>query len=258
MKPRDLPLSFLPAFEAAGRLGSFAAAAAELHLTPSAISQQIRSLEDALGLMLFERNGRTAVLTSAGSSYLCEVRRSLGEIAAATARVQRRARGSVLRMSTMALAAHEFLLPRLTAFESRFPELELKIECSNDYVDLQLTDFDAALRVGNEWPGVVSHALGELEVAVVCSQQLAREIHTAADLARYTLLDPWGAGPAHLAMLQAQAGVPPLPAARVRTFETCYDALRVAEHGLGIALACSPYRPRGCSSGAWQFRCRGG
>jgi DNA-binding transcriptional LysR family regulator len=90
------------------------------------------------------------------------------------------------------------------------------------------------------WPGVVSHALGELEVAVVCSQQLARDIHTAADLARYTLLDPWGVGPAHLAMLQAQAGVPQLPASRVRTFETCYEALRVAEHGLGIAFGVFP------------------
>ena len=97
MKLNDVPLSFLPAFEAAGRLGSFAAAAAELQVTPSAVSQQIRALEEVLGLELFERTGRTAVLTRTGARYLQDVRQSLTEIAASTARVRRNAHGGVLR-----------------------------------------------------------------------------------------------------------------------------------------------------------------
>src|SRR4029077_12498659 len=140
MKLRDVPLSFLPTFEAAGRLGSFAAAAAELHLTPSAISQQIRALEAAIGVPLFERSGRTAVLTRAGENYLLEVRRSLGELAASTSRLQRRTQGTVLRLSTVALAAHEFLLPRLAAFRACFPTLELRIETTNECVDFRVSD----------------------------------------------------------------------------------------------------------------------
>lgn len=241
MKLRDVPLSFLPTFEAAGRLGSFAAAAAELHLTPSAISQQIRALEDSIGVPLFERSGRTAVLTRAGESYLREVRQSLAELAASTARLQRR-EGQVLRMSTVALAAHEFLLPRLPAFCQRFPGIELRIETSNACVDFRVSDFDAALRVGPEgaWPELASHLVGDVELAPVCSHALAREIHSVADLARYTLLDQTGLGQDLLSALQVKAGVPQLPAAKTWRFETCFEALRAAEHGLGVAFAVFP------------------
>jgi LysR family glycine cleavage system transcriptional activator len=239
MKLRDVPLSFLPTFEAAGRLGSFAAAAAELHLTPSAISQQIRALEDAIGVPLFERSGRTAMLTRAGESYLLEVRQSLGELAASTSRLQRRTEGSVLRMSTVALAAHEFLLPRLAAFRDRFPSVELRIETSNECVDFRVTDFDAALRVGEGWPDVTCHLIGDVELAPVCSHELAREIHSVADLTRYTLLDQGGLGQLQLSALQAKCGVPQLPAANTWRFETCFEALRAAEHGL-VAFAVFP------------------
>lgn len=240
MKLRDVPLSFLPTFEAAGRLGSFAAAAAELHLTPSAISQQIRALEDAIGVPLFERSGRTAVLTRAGESYLQEVRHSLGELAASTSRLQRRTQGSVLRLSTVALAAHEFLLPRLQAFRERFPAIEMRIECSNECIDFRVSDVDAAIRVGESWPGLACHGMGRIEMAPVCSPELARDIRCVSDLARYTLLDPSGDTALQLAAMQMQAGVPQLPAAGTWRFETCFEALRAAEHGLGVAFTSFP------------------
>jgi len=240
MKLRDVPLQFLPTFEAAGRLGSFAAAASELHLTPSAISQQIRTLEDALGVALFERTGRTALLTQAGEQYLTEVRVSLGEIAASTCRLQRRCQGSVLRLSTVALAAHEFLLPRLPAFERRFPEIELRVETSNEYVDFRVCDYDAAIRVGEAWSDVVAHPLGRLEYAVVCAPPLALDIRSVGDLARYTLLDSSGSGPALLEALQRRHGLAAVAPARTWAFETCFEALRAAEHGLGIAFAVFP------------------
>jgi LysR family glycine cleavage system transcriptional activator len=240
MKLRDVPLSFLPTFEAAGRLGSFAAAAAELHLTPSAISQQIRTLEDALGVPLFERSGRTAILTQAGEQYLSDLRVSLGEIAASTGRLQRHCQGSVLRLSTVALAAHEFLLPRLPAFQRSFPDLELRVESCNEYIDFRVTDYDAAIRVGEAWSDVVAHPLGRLEFAVVCSPQLAAEIHSVSDLRRYTLLDPSGTGPMVLETLQRKHGVAALGAPRTWAFESCFEALRAAEHGLGITFAAFP------------------
>lgn len=240
MKLRDVPLAFLPTFEAAGRLGSFAAAAAELCLTPSAVSQQIRGLEEALGVSLFERTGRTAVLTLEGETYLREVRKSLQELATSTSRLRRRNREAVLRISTMAMGAHEFLLPRLQKFQERFPGIELCIETSNEIIDFKVSDHDAALRLGEGWSDLQVHALGRASVAVVCSPQLARSIHNVADLCEYTLLDPAGAGERALQMLLAAHAQPHLRCVRSWHFETCYDSLRAAEHGLGVAFAVFP------------------
>jgi len=240
MKLRDVPLAFLPTFEAAGRLGSFAAAAGELHLTPSAISQQIRALEESLGVALFERTGRTAVLTRDGERYLSEVRLALGELAASTLRLQRRTEGTVLHLSTVALAAHEFLLPRLPAFRASFPDLELRLSTTNECVDFRLSDCDAALRIGQVSDDVTAYPLGLVEVAIACSPQLAAEIRSMADLQRYTLLDASGAGNFMLDALQRKHGCPQRPAVRTWPFETCFEAMRAAEHGLGITFAMFP------------------
>lgn len=189
MKLRDVPLAFLPTFEAAGRLGSFAAAAAELCLTPSAVSQQIRGLEEALGVSLFERTGRTAALTLEGEMYLKEVRKSLQELATSTSRLRRRNRETVLRMSTVTIAAHEFLVPRLASFQERFPGIELCIETTNEVIDFKVSDYDAGLRIGEGWADLHVHALGRATVAAVCSPQLARSIQQPTDLCDYTLSD---------------------------------------------------------------------
>jgi LysR family glycine cleavage system transcriptional activator len=249
MKLRDVPLAFLPTFEAAGRLGSFAAAATELCLTPSAISQQIRALEDALGVELFERTGRTAALTLAGAGYLAEVQEALCRLITSTQRLQRRSRESVLRLSTVAIAAHEFLLPLLPEFHARFPGIELRIESDNAIIDFARSDFDAALRVGTGWPELRVHALGTACMGPVCAPQLAAAIRSPADLCEHTLLDPNGDGERALRALYELRGLPPLRAARTWHFETCYDALRAAEHGLGVAFAVFPVASHWVQSG---------
>lgn len=240
MKLRDLPLSFLPAFEAAGRLGSFASAAAELCLTPSAVSQQIRGLEEALGVSLFERTGRTAVLTQDGESYLREVRQLLRELSTATSRLRRRHREPVLRLSTMSMGAHEFLIPRLSAFSQRFPGIELCIETSNALVDFKVSEVDAALRLGEASPDLGVHALGDACVTAVCSPELARQIRVPTDLTEHTLLDAGGLGVKVLQALLHTSGLPVRAAQHTWQFETCFDTLRAAEHGLGVAFAVFP------------------
>ena len=82
------PLAFLPALEAAGRLGSFKAAAGELHITPSAVSQQVKAVEEALGVALFERRNRTILVRPEGVAYLNEVGQSLRELVRASSRVR--------------------------------------------------------------------------------------------------------------------------------------------------------------------------
>lgn len=242
------PLHFLHAVEAAGRLGSFRAAAVELHVTPSAISQQIRTLEGMLGVALFERNGRTAALTADGKHYFEEVREALSALATSTARLRRRTRGTVLRVQTMALAAHEFLLPRLPAFRDRFPGLELRIETSNDVVDFRHADCDAALRLGTSWPDLTVEPLGSACAAVVCSPELAPEIRRTNDLQRFTFLNPCPEGPRGFEPLMAAVGLP-LESTKVWRFETCQEAVLAAEHGLGITFGIFPMATHYVNSG---------
>ena len=240
MKIRDVPLAFLPTFEAAGRLGSFAAAASELDLTASAISEQMRDLEDALGFALFDHIGRSFALTQDGEQYLVDVRESLRELAASTARLRRRTKRTPLRVSPLELAAHDFLLPRMATFQELFTDIDLSFDTTSERIEFASSHYDAAIRVAEGFSELVAYPLATLECAVVCSPGLAREIRSVSDLHRYTLLDSSGAAQEQLATLQRNHGLAPLGAARTWVFESCIDGLRAAERGLGVAFAAFP------------------
>jgi LysR family transcriptional regulator, glycine cleavage system transcriptional activator len=240
---RDLPhLSSLPAFEAAGRLGSFKAAACELHVTPSAVSQQIKLLEELLGVALFERRGRAALLTKQGSTYLHEVRQALSSLAEASRRLRtgEAAKRNVLRISTVPIIAHELLLPRLPALRERFPALELRVEGTMECVDFSEDVADAAIRVGpTPAPGLTIDVLGPVMAAPVCSPACARDIQSVGDLARRAAIEVRGF-PQHgiRAVLASprRADAQPQP----WTFETCLEAVRAAEQGLGVTHGFFP------------------
>src|SRR5688572_29560039 len=134
------PLHFLQAVEAASRLGSFRAAAAELHLTPSAVSQQIHAVEAALGAPLFVRRGRAVALTASGQAYCDAVRRALVELVEASRRFTEQCLGPVLRLTTVDFLAYEFLIPRLPAFQEQVPGIELRIETSMKLVELRSSE----------------------------------------------------------------------------------------------------------------------
>lgn len=233
------PLHFLPAFEAAGRLGSFKAAAAELHVTPSAISQQLKAIEEELGTTLFERRARAIRLTAAGAIYLSEIQRSLAEIAAASRRMRQRTSGRTLRLSTADFIAYEFILPRLSAFRTRFPGVTLSLEASTHLVDFGSSDIDAAIRIGGgSWPGMVSQEIGEAYLTPVCSKDLARTIRDMAQLCDHPLIEMRG---------QEQRGWKAFMRKRslreprqLLMFESYVETLRAAEQGLGIAFGMFP------------------
>jgi DNA-binding transcriptional LysR family regulator len=234
------PLQFLPAVEAASRLGSFRAAAIELHLTPSAISQQVRSVETALGARLFSRTGRTVVLTHEGQRFCSEVRRALLDLADASRRVRSRESARAVRLCTVDFLAHEFLIPRLPAFQARFPKIELRIETSMRAVELHASELDAALRVrGHPGPGLVSEPVGPVVATPVCSLEVARRIRTSDDLRHATLIDMRAAGgDIWAAAFKAQG----LDAARQSSlsFEGYFETLTAAERGLGVAFGLFP------------------
>src|SRR6516164_7635887 len=113
-RPRLPPLNAIKAFEAAARLGSFSRAAEELNVTHGAISRQIRLLEDWLGIRLFLRTSRNAVLTQAGTDLLAEAGPALDRLAAASRRLQTRAPpAEVVRVSALPTFAMRWLIPRL-------------------------------------------------------------------------------------------------------------------------------------------------
>lgn len=227
------------AFEAAGRLESFKAAAAELFLTPSAISQQIKSLESAVGTVLFERSGRAVALTPEGATYLREVQRALGELARAGRRLTRPDDERVLRITMAPLVAHAFLVPRLAEFQRRFPDVSLHLETSTQLVDLSRGAFDAAIRVGDgRWPGLTARMFGSIETAPVCAPSLASQIRRPADLSAHTLITVHGQERCHEPFLTGELTL--ARAKRILSFDSCFDALRAAEKGLGVAIGIFP------------------
>jgi DNA-binding transcriptional LysR family regulator len=241
LPPSSLPpLQFLHAIEAASRLGSFRAAADELHLTPSAVSQQIHAVEAALGVSLFARIGRTVEVTPEGALYCQEVRRALRDLSDAGRRLASRSKGKVLRLTTVDFIAHEFLIPRLPAFQERFPGIELVIETSMRVVDLERSDVDAALRVrGRAGPGLAVEAIGEVTGAIVCSPERARHIQSREDLCAETLLEMAGSPQGAWLDLMRRHGFPERQL-RILTLETYFQTVTAAERGVGVAFGLFP------------------
>ncbi|MFM5820818.1 LysR substrate-binding domain-containing protein [Aeromonas sanarellii] len=140
------PLNVLRGFEAAARLGSFHQAAQELHLTQSAISQQIRSLEELLGQPLFHRQGRSVALTDAGQDLLETTQSVLLQLAVGIQRLEQYRKPNQLVLNTSSAIARHWLLPRLGAFHRQHPDIDLWLFSSDEEPDLTEQTIDLALR----------------------------------------------------------------------------------------------------------------
>lgn len=181
------PLASLRAFEAAGRLLSFRRAAGELGVTPTAISHQVRLLEEVLGVRLFERRPRRVVLTEAGRELQPVVSTAFAAMTAAIERIApgRRRRGITLSAPTAFTA--KWLVPRLGGFARAHPEVSLRLHASDEVVDLHRGMADAAIRYGRPpFPGLVAEPLFEERFAPVCTPSLG--VRVPADLRHQTLL----------------------------------------------------------------------
>lgn len=135
MSYRLPPLNSLRAFEAAARLLSFKRAAEEMHVTPSAVSQQVKSLEDYLDLPLFQRLPRALELTTEGAAMLPKLQEGFEALAAAVARTSRLAQGGVLTVATPPTFAQRWLMPRLAGFAQAHPEIEMRLSTSLGTID---------------------------------------------------------------------------------------------------------------------------
>ena len=190
MSDRIPPMSALRAFEAAARLSSLSRAAESLNLTHGAISHQIKALEDSVGVRLVERAGRGIRPTDEGERLAARVRAALDDLAEALREVRERSNPHRLRVSVMPSFAARWLLPRVGAFLSRHPHIDLDVRASAALVDFRRDDVDVALRYGQgNYPGLTSTHLMDDYFFVVCSPRLPGGVpKKPADLARYRLL----------------------------------------------------------------------
>src|SRR3954465_10269452 len=185
-------LNGLRAFEAAARHLSFTLAASELNVTQTAISHQIRRLEEELGIRLFIRKNRALALTPKARDYLPGVRAAFNDLRLATDRLLRRDNDHVLTVSTLASLAAKWLLPRLSSFQEAHPGIDVHITTSINRFDLKGGDVDAAIRYGRgQWPGLRADWLMADELFPVCSPGLAagnRPLRCPEDLREHVLL----------------------------------------------------------------------
>lgn len=187
-----LPLNALRVFEAVATRGGFAAAAESLHVTPAAVSMQVRALEDYLQVPLFQRTGRAVTLTAEGATLLPGVRRGLAELQQAMQHLKQARDGGTLKLSLLASFLQKWLLPRLPELRSAHPDLELQLHTSDQPVAFTDGGYHAAIRLAaGPTPGLYAeHLLDDWYVLVGSPALLARHgpVRTAADLRRYPLL----------------------------------------------------------------------
>lgn len=232
-----LPLQTLPAFRAVARLANLRAAAAELHLTHSAVSQQIKLLEEQLGFQLFDRPGRRIALNAAGEALLRAIEPALTQIddgmraaAAAAGGTQHR-----IRVTLLPSFAQRWWLPRMAAWRERHPDIAIELHTSQQIVDLQREGFHAALRQGSgQWRGVEAERLIDSPLIAVGSPNAARRLlgRAAAALADEPLLGDAGVWESWFALAGVRCRVNP-----VASFNDAGLMLQAAEQDLGLALA---------------------
>jgi LysR family glycine cleavage system transcriptional activator len=238
-------LTGLRAFEAAARHLSFTRAAAELNVTQTAVSHQIRRLEEQLGLRLFVRRNRSLHLTREAQDYLPSVHAAFEDLRLATERLLRADRPALLTVSTMPSLAAKWLMPRLGGFQEAHPAIEIRITASTHLVDFRRDEVDVAIRYGRgRWPGLRADWLMTEDLFPVCSPALLggeRPLRRPEDLAHHTLLharmsrDDWQ-------LWLTAAGLPPsLASRRGLTFDETLMALEAAIDGLGVALGRTPF-----------------
>jgi LysR family transcriptional regulator, glycine cleavage system transcriptional activator len=233
-------LNGLRAFEAAARNMSFTRAAAELNVTQTAISHQIRRLEEQLGLRLFIRRNRTLELTREALDYLPSIRSAFADLHRATAKLRRNDHEGRLTVSTTASLATKWLVSRVAAFQDANPGIEVRISTSTHLVDFQREEVDIAVRYGHGvWPGLRADWLMAEHIFPVCSPELAndtRPLRSPEDLAHHTLLHTTVSREDWQLWLTA-AGLPSsIATRRGMTFDQGFMAIQAAMEGLGVAL----------------------
>ena len=251
---RALSLTALRTFESAARLSSFKLAATELSLSTSAISHQIRTLEENLDVVLFTRHAGGVALTEAGRVYLEHVRLSLDQLAQGAEALKQLQRQDQIRISLLSSFSTLWLIPNLVQFSCLHPGIKVELDDDPGIVDFSAGLFDAAIRYdfsGNgQWQQVITHPLFEEWIVPVCSPEYLQRNPEIVNLdfdERHTLLinkrhpDEWDQWFQSL----PESPAPPIGDCKEHCVSTMMDTsnmtLMAASKGLGLALGRTPF-----------------
>jgi LysR family glycine cleavage system transcriptional activator len=239
------PLLSLRVFEAAARLGSFARAAEELEISAGAVSQHIRAIEDFAGQPLFRRLGRGVELTEAGKNALAHAGTAISEMVHAGRAMRAATRGRRISLSTAPSFASKWLIPRLSAFQDAYPDIEVRLSADMTLTDFSVSDMDLAIRYGpGGYEGLYHERLMSEAVVVVCSPRLINggpALRTPNDLTAAPLIHDDGPerDPScpSWSMWFAARGVKRADVERGLRFNQSGLAIDAAVEGKGLALA---------------------
>nr|WP_237480615.1 LysR substrate-binding domain-containing protein [Lichenibacterium sp. 6Y81] len=243
-----ISLSAVRAFEAAARHGSFRAAAAELNLSPSAVSHAVMNLEQALGIVLFERSGRVVRLSPDGERLIKHVGAAFEELRIGIETVTNRG-PQLLRLHSAPSFAAQCLTPRLAAFLAAHPDVVVRLAASTDYPHLAADEFDADIVYGPvRGEGVVAVPLGEEVVTPLCAPSLAPSITSAESLLGLVLIQS-DRKQVRWPDWFAANGLPAPPGGSGMRFDRSFLAIAAAADGLGVALESTRLAERELASG---------
>lgn len=232
-----LPLRAIVVFDAVARCRSLSKAAAELFVTPSAVSQQIQALETHLGTTLLTKAGRGVALTEAGERYFEMIADDVQRVTEATQRIRGFRSRSVLTVRTTPTLGSKWLLPRLRSFLDANPDVELRLNATTEPTDFGREAVDLEIRHGEgRWPGMFVEGLAEESFLPVCAPAYAKACGmAAADLPGHRLIHSVKAQ-VQWSQWFAMAGSMPTPEWRRLLFDRSHMAIDAAVDGLGVAL----------------------
>lgn len=250
---RPIALDNLRTFDAVARLLSFSAAGEALHLTQSAVSRRIRALEDEVGVPLFARDTRKVELTAAGEALRAAVQPALERVDRAVQGLRTATDRRHVSVTTFASFATLWLLPRMQAFQSRHPDIDIRIHASDNLIALDDPDFDVALRatLPRNVPAGSERMFDEWQAPVASAAYLARcragelpPLRKVADLAAHALIQQVGSRPGDSESrwgpwLEAR-GAPDLQPRRWMSFNYTHQMIQAVLIGQGVGLARLP------------------
>lgn len=238
---RPPPLRNLRAFCVAARHRSFKFAADELFLTPSAVSHQMRELEDSLGVRLFERKTRALALTTAGHTLLDEVEPLLEALDRSLAQIARRNGRQTLRVLLPPFFASELFIPRLTSFCEAHPEIDMQIDTSDPRPSIHPPTADVSILLADTEPqGVTSCRLFSLNLTAACSKEHAATVaRLGSEVFKQMALIVHKSRPFAWTSWAEEIGLATPEPKNVIELDTMSAVVRAAERGIGVALVPS-------------------
>ena len=240
-----LPLSGFRTFESAARHLSFARAAEELRVTPAAVSHQVRTLEEYLGVRLFHRESRRLSLTDAGTALLPDLRVAFERLERAFERVRPAPERRTLTVTMPPSFASKWCVPRLDRFRAANPDIELRLDVNDRVVEFEDAGVDVAVRYGmGNYPGLIAEKLCDEAVFPVCAPRVAARLARPNDLAREELIHIDGNSRfdpdfPNWASWLAAAGASGVDAERGMRFTLSTPAIEAAINGQGVLLGRS-------------------